>query len=110
MPGLRLIKRSKPESLGPIRRARAQVAAGARRIRRAAVRVAGALTNPVAQILYAAALALFGAWLIAMWVVGLVVILFALFVGVDALLREGRPAKKPETRHDEIIERWRNAR
>ena len=68
------------------------------------------LVTPVAQLIYAAAIALFGAWLIAVWVMGLLIILFALCLAVDAMLREGKPEKKPETRHEEILERWKRAR
>jgi hypothetical protein len=53
-----------------------------------------------------------GAWLIALWAVGLVIILFAALLGVDAVLRDGRPVVKDEmrTRHEEILDRWREAK
>jgi hypothetical protein len=89
-----------------VRRARA---AASRRLR-AWVKAA---TSPIAQLVYAAALAVGGAWLIALWAVGLVLILFAGLLGVDAVLRDGRPANKADemkTRHEEILDRWREAK
>jgi hypothetical protein len=58
-------------------------------------------------------LAVGGAWLIALWAVGLVIILFAALLGVDAVLRDGRPVSKADemkSRHEEIIDRWREAK
>lgn len=81
-----------------------------RRARRGARRLRG-FRSPLAQAVYACALALFGAWLIAIWVVGLLLIVFALLIAVDALLRDaGEDRRQPQSRHEEIIERWRNAR
>lgn len=54
-----------------------------------------------------------GAWLIAMWAVGLVLIVFAVMVGADAVLRERAPASRTDemrTRHEEILDRWREAK
>ena len=74
-------------------------------------RISKALSRPTAQIVYAAIVALFGAWLIALWAVGLLLIVIAVFLCVDALLRENKPTKPAQlTRHEEILERWRNAR
>jgi hypothetical protein len=72
-----------------------------------------AASSPIAQLAYAAGLAVGGAWLIALWAVGLVIILFAALLGVDAVLRDGRPAKPADemrTRHEEILDRWREAK
>jgi hypothetical protein len=89
-----------------VRRARAAVS---RRLR-GCVKAA---RSPIAQLVYAAAVAVGGAWLIALWAVGLVLILFAGLLGVDAVLRDGRPASKSDemrTRHEEILDRWREAK
>ena len=68
--------------------------------------------SPTAQLAYATAVALFGAWLIAMWAVGLLLIVFAGLVMADAVLRDGRSddRSEPESRHEEIMEHWRRAR
>ena len=108
---LHLIKgrKSQPqEAKAPGRRARVR-AAVSRHLRG----WARAVSSPVAQLAYAAGLAVGGAWLIALWAVGLVIILFSALLGVDAVLRDGRPASKADemkTRHEEILQRWREAR
>lgn len=73
---------------------------------------AQAARKPVAQLGYAAVLALAGAWLIAIWAVGVVLIVFAALLAADALLRDdATPEDAPtKTTHDEILERWRNMR
>ena len=84
-----------------------------RRVRAAAGRAVRAVSSPIAQLAYAAGLAVGGAWLIALWAVGLVIIVFATLLGVDAVLRDGRPANKTDemrTRHEEILDRWREAK
>lgn len=112
MARLHLIRKDKQASRPPSRWTRTR--AWARRCRRAwAERCSRARVkalSPTAQILYAAAVALFGGWLIALWVVGLLLILFAFVLVGDALLREGTPEEKPQTRHEEILDRWRKAR
>ena len=115
MAGLHLIKgrkslaEEKPQEARPPRRVRrARAAAG-----RAGHRAARAVSSPIAQLAYAAALAVGGAWLIALWAVGLVIILFAALLGVDAVLRDGRPAKQVDEMkswHEEILDRWREAK
>lgn len=72
--------------------------------------VGRALVTPIAQLVYAAGLALFGAWLIAVWVMGLLIIVFALIIATDALLRENKPKDQTMSRHEEILDRWRKAR
>ena len=111
MAGLRLIRRNPARPPSRLHRVRvAPVRACRRGWARGLARVAARAASPIAQIVYAAALALFGAWLIAVWVIGLLLIIFAVIIGLDALLREGKPAAKPETRHEEILQRWREAR
>ena len=75
-------------------------------------RIRRTLTSPYMQLLVAFAAAVGGAWLIAMWAVGLVIIVCAMLVAADAVLRDDRAEKKaePETRHEEIMDQWRKAR
>ena len=70
------------------------------------------LRSPQAELLVALAAAVGGAWLIALWAVGLVIIVFAMLVAADAVLRDSGKSEKPveQTRHDEIMEQWRKAR
>lgn len=69
------------------------------------------VASPPAELFFAAVVALFGAWLIALWVVGLLVIVIGCGLAADALLRDTSPAKsEPQSRHEEILEQWRNAR
>ena len=107
MAGLRLIRRNPARPPSRLHRVRV---APVRACRRGWAKGRARAASPIAQIVYAAALALFGAWLIAVWVIGLLLIIFAVIIGLDALLREGKPAAKPETRHEEILQRWREAR
>ena len=75
-------------------------------------RTAQRILSPAAQIAYGVVVALFGGWLIGLWAVGLLLIVFAGLLIVDAVLRDTGAAgeERPQTRHDEILERWRNAR
>lgn len=80
---------------------------------RSGMRSAGrGLLSPWVELLAALVVALFGAWLIALWAVGLVFIVFAALLVGDALLRDSGRAEKPEaqSRHEEILEQWRKAR
>ena len=102
------MEESPQEESRPRRVRRARAAAG-----RAGRRAVKAASSPVAQLVYAAGLAVGGAWLIALWAVGVVIILFAALLGMDAVLRDGRPAGKADemkSRHEEILQRWREAR
>jgi hypothetical protein len=53
----------------------------------------------------------FGAWLIAAWMVGVVLMVAGLLLGVDALLRDSTaaPGRRAST-HEDIMERYRRAR
>ena len=70
------------------------------------------LRTPTAQILAAAAVMCFGAWLIAWWMVGIVLMLAGLGLGADALLRTDDTAtrRSVQTAHEDILEKYRRAR
>lgn len=55
---------------------------------------------------------LFGASLVGTWCVGLMVIAGGLLVGFDALLRDSGTAtgRKVTSTHEDVLERWRQAR
>jgi uncharacterized membrane protein len=68
------------------------------------------VTRPVVQLVAALVLMLGGAWLVGWWAVGLVLVAAGLAVGFDAVMRDDRRRDAVRGSHDEIIERWRNAR
>jgi hypothetical protein len=71
-----------------------------------------ALRSPVTQLVVAGCLLLGGAWLIGLWAVGVVVVVFGLLLAADALLRDGGAHLKrgETTAHENVLERWRQAR
>lgn len=74
-----------------------------RRFRRAA---------PGLQLCLALVAAVGGAWLVGMWMVGVVVMLAAVGVGLDAVFRN-RPdddTAPPTDGHEAVLDRWRRAR
>ncbi len=94
-------------------RGRHRVAVRGRAAGRAAVR---AVRSPVTEFVFAVGLSLFGASLIALWAVGMFVVMLGLFLVTDAALRDGWPTRKKvekpaaQSRHEEILEQWRKAR
>jgi hypothetical protein len=69
------------------------------------------VSTPVLQLLAAAGVMLGGAWLISLWMVGLVLMVAGLGLGVDALLRDSGAARKPRPHtHEDVLERYRRAR
>ena len=82
----------------------------ARRLRPRMRALGRGIVSPYAELGLAFLGALFGAWLIALWAVGLLIIVFALLLAVDALFRGERLEVEPKTRHEEIVEQWRKAR
>jgi len=68
------------------------------------------LRAPQTQLLSAIGGMVGGAWLIAPWMVGAVLMLGSAAWGLDALLRpaQGRRSGVPST-HEEVLERWRRA-
>ncbi len=84
---------------------------------RACVRAVGrGIVSPVTEFVFAVGLSLFGASLIALWAVGICVVMLGLFLVTDAALRDGWPTRKKQekppaqSRHEEILEQWRKAR
>jgi hypothetical protein len=69
------------------------------------------VSTPVLQLLAAAGVILGGAWLISLWMVGIVLMLAGLGLGVDALLRDsgGSSLQRPHT-HEDVLERYRRAK
>jgi len=55
---------------------------------------------------------LFGGSLIGAWCVGVLLIVGGLLVGLDALLRDSGTAtgRKVTSSHEDVLERWRQAR
>lgn len=69
------------------------------------------MTRPVVQLAAAFAVVLFGAALIALWAVGVVLVITGALWAADAVLRD--PGSRSSGRlgsHDEVLERWRQAR
>jgi ABC-type transport system involved in cytochrome bd biosynthesis fused ATPase/permease subunit len=73
------------------------------------------MTRPVVQLAVAAAVMLGGAWLIAWWAVGVVLVVIGVLLGVDAVLRDDgneladRRLSKQQL-SDDVLERYRRAR
>jgi len=70
------------------------------------------MTRPAIQLAAAAAVMLGGAWLIAWWAVGVVLVAIGVLLGVDAVLRDdGRDiAQSKQQLADEVLERYRRAK
>jgi hypothetical protein len=68
------------------------------------------VTRPAVELGAAVVLMLVGAWLIGWWAVGIVLVVFGALVALDALLRDDKRRAALRGSHDEILERWRNAR
>ena len=73
------------------------------------------MTRPAIQLAAAAVVMLGGAWLIAWWAVGVVLVAIGVLLGVDAVLRDdGRDAENAaQVKHqlaDEVLERYRRAK
>jgi len=71
------------------------------------------MTRAGVQLAFAALVALGGAWLVGWWLVGLVLIVIASCVGLDAVLRDdGRNdlAGAKQQLADEVLERYRRAK
>ena len=73
------------------------------------------MSRPAIQLTLAAAVMLGGAWLIAWWAVGVVLIVIGVLLGVDAVLRDDgneladRRLSKQQL-SDDVLERYRSAR
>lgn len=66
---------------------------------------------PVGQLVLATLGMVAGAWLIAAWMVGVVLMVGFGLIGLDALLRDNAAApRKPLPTHQDILERWQRAR
>jgi hypothetical protein len=70
------------------------------------------LRTPTAQICVAGVVMVGGAWLIAAWMVGIVLMLAGCLLGVDALLRTDDNASRRslQSAHENILEQYRQAR
>ena len=69
------------------------------------------LRTPTAQILAAGLVMVGGAYLIALWMVGIVLMLAGLGLGADALLRDNSvSSRKPLPTHEDVLDRYRRAR
>ena len=66
------------------------------------------LRAPQTQLLSAVAGMVGGAWLIAPWMVGVVLMLGSAAWDADALLRPAQP-RRDRSGHEEVLERWRRA-
>ena len=66
------------------------------------------LRAPQTQLLSAIGGMVGGAWLIAPWMVGIVLMLGSAAWGADALLRPSQP-RRTRSGHEEVLERWRRA-
>jgi len=70
----------------------------------------GWLLTPTTQICAAGLVMVFGAWLIAAWMVGVVLMLFGLGLGVDALLRDSGTGQRGLKSHTDVLNWYRQAR
>jgi hypothetical protein len=69
------------------------------------------LRTPVTQILLAGVVMVGGAYLVALWMVGIVLMVTGALLGVDALLRDtAAPRKTVASTHEDILERYRRAK
>lgn len=68
------------------------------------------LRSPYVQMVAAACLMVAGAWLIAIWMVGAVLMVAGLLWTFDALLRDSGQAKDVKGTHEQVLERWKQAR
>jgi len=69
------------------------------------------LRSPLLQLSVAVLVMLTGAWLIAWWMVGIVLMLTGLGLGADAVLRD--TGDSPQQRlhsHEDVLDRYRRAR
>lgn len=66
--------------------------------------------TPAVQLAGAVGVMVFGAALIALWVVGVMLIVGGVLWAVDALLREPGRGTDRLGSHDGVLERWRRAR
>ena len=68
------------------------------------------LRSPFVRLLPAVLVMLFGAWLVAWWVVGVVLMLVGLGLGVDALLRDDGTGQRDLKSHADVMDWYRKAR
>ena len=68
------------------------------------------LRSPIIQLVVAGAVMVGGAWLISLWMVGIVLMLLGLGLGADAVLRDDGNATTQRHTHEDILERYRRAR
>lgn len=73
-------------------------------------RLWGWVRTPAVQLAVAVGVMVSGAALIALWAVGVVLIVGGGLWAVDALLREPRSDVERLGSHDGVLERWRRAR
>lgn len=68
------------------------------------------MTRPVVELAAAVVVMLVGAWLIAWWAVGVVLVVFGALVAVDAVFRDDVGHERNNRPSNEVLERWRRAR
>ena len=68
------------------------------------------LVSPPVQVVAAGAVMVGGAALIALWMVGVMLIVAGLLLALDALLRETPAAPEQVHGHEDVLERYRRAR
>jgi hypothetical protein len=68
------------------------------------------LRAPQFQLVVAVAGMAGGAWLIAVWVVGVVIMAGCLLLGLDALLRDTGVSRRDVAPVEDVLERYRRAR
>lgn len=76
----------------------------------AAARLQRWLRSPLFRLAPAAVVMLLGAWLVAWWVVGVVLMVIGLGLGVDALLRDDGTGQRDLKSHADVIDWYRQAR
>ena len=69
------------------------------------------LRSPIVQLAVGVAVMVGGAWLISLWMVGIVLMLTGLGLGADAVLRDtgDSPQQRLHT-HEDVLDRYRRAR
>ena len=72
-------------------------------------KAAGKLRTPHAQMMAAVAVMLAGGYLIAVWVMGLILVVCGLLWAADALLRDIKPTDEDLSSHQALLRRYQNS-
>ena len=68
------------------------------------------LRHPAWQLAAATGVMVGGAYLIAVWMVGAVLMAAGMLWAFDAVVRDSKPSKPASSANDQVLDRWRQAR